>query len=234
MKQKLVILLALVAVVCWSPVQAATGFEVDFSSTIGSGNTQLQGYGFFGPYANVDIDWIDANNANVRFSSLTDSGNSVIYLIGQDAYLNVNATTFSVGTVTGANAGSNFSQTHNPGAITDYTVNIGSFNVSTFGSFNLDINIFDGYTHAVDTLIFSLTNTSGSWATAADVLAFNADGYDAAAHIFPASNPANGNIDTYTGQTGFAAEAVPVPGAVLLLGAGLVRLAAYARRRREE
>ena len=52
-----------------------------------------------------------------------------------------------------------------------------------------------------------MLNASGTWASAADVLAPNADGFDAAAHIFVTSSPANASNGAIV--TGFAAEAPP-------------------------
>ena len=50
---------------------------------------------------------------------------------------------------------------------------------------------------AVDTIVFSVTNKSGTpWASDSDVLAFNKAGFDAAAHI-----SVNGGV-----ATGFAAQ----------------------------
>ena len=69
-----------------------------------------------------------------------------------------------------------------------------------------------------------MTNTDGAnpWASDADVLAFNTNGFDAAAHVF----------STSSGKTGFAAESgggnthIPDGGTTAaLLGLGLVGLA---------
>jgi len=90
-------------------------------------------------------------------------------------------------------------------------------NMSEFGTYSL---IFKGpnMAQAVSSLSFIL-NGSG-WSNAADVLAFNADGYLAAAHIM---------MNDGTGNTGFA-SAVPIPAAVWLLGFGVVGLVGAKRR----
>jgi hypothetical protein len=95
--------------------------------------------------------------------------------------------------------------------------------VSTFGLFNLTINSFDGYTHSSDSITFTVTNTSGTWGSDADVLAFNADGFDAAAHIFITTFPANASGSAIvTGFAGENGEQVPDGGTtVMLLGLGL-------------
>jgi len=89
-------------------------------------------------------------------------------------------------------------------------------NMDGFGTYSL---IFKGpnMAQAVSSLSFTLL---GTWANAADVLDFNADGYLAAAHIA---------MNDGTGNTGFA-SAVPIPAAVWLLGFGVVGLVGAKRR----
>jgi hypothetical protein len=96
--------------------------------------------------------------------------------------------------------------------------------VDGWGVLNQTINSFDGYTHSSDTISFTLTNTSGTWGTAADVLIANANGVFAAAHIFVTTSPANASNSALA--TGFAANGggtqVPDGGTtVMLLGAAL-------------
>jgi hypothetical protein len=200
-----------------------------YTSIITEANADLAGYGFTGPYAQVDISLTDATHADVTFTGLTSTfgGNPVIYLMGDGgtAALQVNASTFTVSGLTGTNSGTGFS----PGGFTVLISPVPP--VDGFGKFNLVIDDDDGYTHAVDTLAFTLTNTSGTWASDADVLALNAAGYDAAAHIFPASNPASATNDVYTSMTGFAAE-VPIPAALPLFGTGLLGLLGLGWRRK--
>jgi hypothetical protein len=87
------------------------------------------------------------------------------------------------------------------------------------------MNSFDGFTHSSSTITFTLTNTSGTWGSAGDVLIANADGFDAAAHIFVTTSPANASNSALA--TGFAAEtgggiSVPDGGmTVMLLGVAL-------------
>jgi hypothetical protein len=61
--------------------------------------------GFTGPYANVNINLTSSTTATITFTSLTNSGN--IYLMGDGSTvaLNVNASSFTVGTITGTNNG---------------------------------------------------------------------------------------------------------------------------------
>src|ERR1700752_1844357 len=65
------------------------------------------------------------------------------------------------------------------------------------------LNSFDGFTHSSDTISFDVTDTSGTWASASNVLTANSDGFDAAAHIFVTPSPANAANGAIA--TGFAA-----------------------------
>jgi hypothetical protein len=182
------------------------------SFDLGTGNPAISG--FPGPYANVEINLTSTTTATVTFTSLTNSGN--IYLMGDggSVALNVNASTFSVSGITGSNAGTGFT----PGPYSQTSAG----NEDGFGSFNLRINSFDGFTHSSDTISFTLTNTSGTWASCHDVLIGNALGNTAAAHIFVTASPANAANGALA--TGFATNGSGVPdggATVMLLGAAL-------------
>jgi hypothetical protein len=100
-----------------------------------------------------------------------------------------------------------------------------------FGDFNLTIKNFDGFTHSADEITFTLTNMGATWASAADVLTPNANGFDAAAHIFVTSTPANAANGAIA--TGFADEGTRVPdggATVMLLGAALSGVAVIRRK----
>ena len=71
------------------------------------------------------------------------------------------------------------------------------------------ITSFDGFTHSSNTISFTLTNTSGTWASAADVLIANAGGFAVGAHIFVTSSPANAANGALA--TGFAATGGGTP-----------------------
>jgi hypothetical protein len=184
-----------------------------FTSQLNVGNPAISG--FTGPYGTVTITLVNSTTATVTFTSNTVAGNTYLFGDGGSVALNVNATTFSVSGITGSNAGTGFT----PGPYTFAGAGV----EDGFGSFNLTINSFDGFTHSSDTISFTVTNTSGTWGSAADVLAFNAQGFDAAAHIFVTSSPANASNSALA--TGFAAESaggVPDGGTtVMLLGAAL-------------
>jgi hypothetical protein len=187
-----------------------------FSFDLNSGNTALSG--FTGPFANVNINLTSSTTATVTFTSLTNSGNIYLMGDGSSVALNVNSTTFTVGTIAGTNSGTNFT----PGG---WTPNFGSQQVDGWGHFNFTIDSFDGYTHTSDQITFTLTNGSGTWGSATDVLNLNDDGQLAASHIFPALFPADGQNNFYNNLTGYAAgngAGVPDGGTtVMLLGAAL-------------
>ena len=95
-------------------------------------------------------------------------------------------------------------------------VNIPGGNVNGFGSFDLSINNKGGWENRIDTLSFTVTNTSGvDWNSASDVLEFNADGFDASAHVATEG----GSLTFFVAENG---TTVPDGGmTVMLLGMGL-------------
>jgi len=184
-------------------------------------NLNAANIAFSGPYAQVDVHLLNNTQATITFTSLKNSGN--IYLFaGQGApavAVNVNATSWALSPViTGSNAGTGFS----PGPYSDG----GSGNMDGFGSFNQRISSFDGFTSSSDKITFSLTNTSGTWASANSVLTGNNKTNIAAAHIFVTAFPAvrsNGAINTgFASGNGDSPPSVPDGGTtVMLLGAAL-------------
>src|SRR5438067_1623116 len=148
---------AAAALTSWAGGASAAPFCFD----IGTPNAAISG--FPGPYAGVCVDLTSSVTATVTFTSDEVAGN--IYLMGDggSVAVNVNATTFSIsGIILGTNAGAGFT----PGPFT----NAGPAIVDGFGSFNQTVNDFDGFTHSADTITFTLTDTSGTWASASDVL----------------------------------------------------------------
>jgi VPDSG-CTERM motif len=98
--------------------------------------------------------------------------------------------------------------------------------VDGWGQFDLAVDQ-NNFKVKLSSITFTVTNTGSTpWATDADVLAFNPNGFDAAAHVFSSS----------TGKTGFAAEGegnhhVPDSGATAaLLGLGLAGVAGIRAR----
>jgi len=169
--------------------------KADFIFNLTVPNSAISG--FPGPYATVD--------------------GSNIYLFGavNAVDVNVNATSWTIGSFVATNSGTGFS----PGPLSDG----GSGTVDGFGVLNQTVNSFDGYTHSSNFISFALTNTSGTWLSDTTVLVANNQGVFAAAHIFVTTSPANATNSALA--TGFAANGgstVPDGGTtVMLLGAAL-------------
>jgi len=214
-----VIMAALFWLTLGAPIASA---DIIYSLT--AGNADISGY--TGPYGTVRVSLIDSTHATITFTSLTQSGNIYLFGDGGSVAVNVNATNWTLGSITGSNDGTGFS----PGSYS----NGNSGNEDGFGSFNQRINSFDGFSHSADTVTFTLTNTSsgGNWASAANVLIENDDGYAAGAHIFVTSSPADASNGALA--TGYAAggpDPVPDGGMTLmLLGGALFALETLRRR----
>ena len=189
--------------------------KADFIFQLTVPNSGLSG--FPGPYATVDVHLTDPTHATISFTSLTNGTN--IYLFGavNAVDVNVNATTWTIGSFTATNAGTGFT----PGPLSDG----GSGTVDGFGVLNQTVNSFDGFTHASDFISFTLTNTSGTWASDTTVLVANNQGVFGAAHIFVTTTIGGVNASNSALVTGFAANGgstVPDGGTtVMLLGAAL-------------
>ncbi len=179
-------------------------------------NTAISGYP--SPYAGVTVDLTSPTTANITFVRddnyfLMDSG---------IVDVNVNATSWSLSAISGTSPGLPFSGVQ----LTDG----GSGNVDGFGVFNQTLNNKDGFDWALTAVSFTITNTSGTWGGAGEVLTANADGYLAAAHIaVPKGTPSPSNGTLATGFATGDGKSVPEPSLVILLGLGFgaVSLLAY-------
>lgn len=184
------------------------------------------------PYVGLWVNLTSPTTAVVQFQSeqsLTNGGYN--YLLGDTsaAAVNVNAQTFKVTAVNESNSLNHFLTS--PNKFLQLPPESSSGSADGFGNFNVTINISDGFSGSATDIQFVLTNMSGTWSSAADVLVANADGYIAAVHTFPCVWGVNCNRNSTPGTTnGYAAVTVPEPGAMLLLAVGLLGYAGIRRR----
>lgn len=180
--------------------------------------------GFTGPFATATVHLVNSTEATITFDGLDNGG--FYYLIGDgsEADVNVNATSFSITGISGANLLSGFT----PGP---YSTS-GPSNVSSFGVFNGTVDGFDGFTHSATEVTYTLTDLSGTWVGASNVLTPNASGYSVAVHSFACQNPCNTTEGAAsTGLVGNGASSVPEPTTVSMFGlAGLVALIYRSRK----
>jgi len=188
------------------------------------GNSAISG--FAGPYGSVNVHLDSSTMATISFTSNTVGGNIYLFGDGGTAGVNVNATSWTLSSITGSNAGTGFTS---GGPFSDG----GAGNLDGFGTFNQTIDTFDGFTYSSDFISFILTNTSGTWADSSNVLTANADGNSVAAHIFVTSSPAdasNGALATGFASTG-TTTSTPEPASLILLASGLLGVSFFRRRK---
>lgn len=193
----------------------ANSYSLDF------GNVGLSS--ITGPYGSVDVSLTDSTHAVITFTAGVVNGNQFLFGGQGSADFNVNATSSTATFVS-------FSQ------LTGFTTAVitpgNPGNVSSFGSFNKTFDGFDGFTHATTTLTFSVTDNSGTWGSAADVLTPNANGSTVAAHIFVTPYP--GDVNSSAIITGFASDgssSVPDVGATAMMLGGALSALGFVRRK---
>jgi len=175
-------------------------------------NLEMGGGNYMGPYVSVEVNRTSSTTAAITFTSLTNGG--YIYLMGDgsSAGVNVNATSFTITGISGTTVGTGF-------VAPSLTNPLGIQNVDSYGSFNGIIDNDDGFKKAVGAITFTLTDTSGTWVSADDVLINNTDGHMIVAHIMPTTPPANQtNGAPATGYADTPVTTVPEPGILILLG----------------
>lgn len=204
----------------------ASAFADLISYDIGVPNSALTAYP--APYATMSIDRTSSTTASVTFNALSTAAYD--YLLGGQNVVDLNVNgSFNVSGVSESNSFSGFSP--QPSGYPQ----LSSGNVSTFGTFNLSLKNFDGFQHSATSVSFLLTNTSGTWSSAGDVLTPNGSSYMAAAHIFVCAGPCSitgGAVITGYGANGGGSVPVPAPPIVPLAVFGLTIIGWMYRRHR--
>jgi len=173
------------------------------------GNSAISGY--TGPYGTVTVDLTDSTHATVTFNGASVGGYQFLFGGAQGVDVNVNASSWSIGSFTETKIGTGF-------ATGDWASGGFQNAVDGHGSFNQTVDNVDGFAHAAGQVSFILTDLGGIWASEADVLLANADGYSVDAHIFVTPNTvdqANGALAT--GYAGDGGVSVPDGGSTALL-----------------
>jgi hypothetical protein len=204
----------IIALAAWSARADMTTYDLNSANiTPPSGDSA--------PFGSVVVNLTSSTTATITFTSFASGGYINLFGDGGTVAVNVNATSWTLGTITGGNSGTGFSAaTYSNG---------GAGNEDGFGSFNQTINSDDGYTHSSDTVTLSLTDDSGTWASASSVLTPNSGGNVVAAHIFITTDPANaanGAINTgFATDGGTTTHSVPDGGSTMaMLGCVLIGL----------
>lgn len=202
---------AVVAALLWTGLGTAPASADSIGFDITIPNLALSP--FPSPYAHVDVDRTSATTATITFTGFATGGFTYFFGAVNAVDVNVNAATFTVGA---------------PSVATLDPPDSG--NVSAFGTFNVTLDNSDGFNDRFSTVNFGLTNTSGTWAAASDVLLANSDGFRAAAHIFvTAVTCEEACVTGFAGDGGL--NPVPEPATLLLVASSLLGLGFTGRKR---
>lgn len=177
-----------------------------------------------GPYEQITIDLTSSTTATVTFNSLDTNGYTYLMASNGAADINVNAATWTLSGISATNSLAGFTA----GSFSDD----GSKNISAFGIFNQTLK-GGGFTSSATEISFTLTDTSGTWASAANVTTPNASGQILAAHGFECKDPCTPAEGA--ANTGYVSGAtlVPEPSSSSLIGAlsvGLLGFGFFRRR----
>ena len=182
-----------------------------------------------GPYGQADVSLTDSTDATITFTAYSTASNQFYLVDGSSVDLNVNSISFTLGTI----SGNSISGSYNDAGFSPPPVD-------GRGNFNETINSANSNTNNRSTTItFTLTDTSGTWASDASVLTANNVGNYIAAHIGACDLPSNCVADGASlATTGYAGgsitTAVPEPStwAMMLAGFALLGFAGYRKAAR--
>ena len=203
----------------------ATPGRADVIYLLNIGNSAISGYA--GPYGQVDVHLVDSTDATITFTSDVVGTNEFYFVDGGSVAVNVNATSWTLGTISGDSG----SGTYSSG---------GSGNEDGLGSYNQKVNSPDSNPNNRSTTVtFALTDTSGTWVSDSSVLSADASGNYFAAHIGVCDLTTNTGGCAVTGAnlvtTGYAAGALaaaaPEPSTWAMMLAGFAGLGYAAFRR---
>jgi hypothetical protein len=166
----------------------------------------------------VTVHLNSSTQALITFQGAVTGGNTYKFGGAQAMDVNVNASSFTVGSVTENGTG---------------TTSVGSGNANGFGKFNVTIDNSDGATDSFTTGSFTVTRSSGTWASDADVLTSNGSANNAlvAAHIF-VFDATGANVKTGYASQGGAVD-TPEPATIISAAAGLMSMGFFRLRRRQ-
>jgi len=161
-----------------------------------------------GPFGTVSLNLVDSTHATVTLTALGP------YSFGAQTTLGLNlasAATASDLSLVGRSGGG--------------TPSLASYvyvdqNVNGEGKFNFAVNLVGGFGNSATSLMLTLTKTSGTWASVADILQLNSKGHAVVGHVMDPTDPPPG-VERITGYASAPEPTTLLAGALLLLPFGL-------------